>query len=60
VPWEGEDAPPTGSNVPDVRTGRASKMATNMLSNPAAEGGSTAGRPPVYGTPELPASLALG
>ncbi len=44
------------SSVPEAKQGHAWKMATYTLRIPAAEGGSTAGKTPVYGTPKLRAS----
>lgn len=54
---EGGEAPPATSSVPDAKLEHVSEdIATNKLHIPAAEGGSTAGKNPVYGTPKLRAS----
>jgi hypothetical protein len=47
------------SSVPEAKTKHVSKTSTNKLHIPAAEGGSTAGKNPVYDTLKLRASSDL-
>jgi hypothetical protein len=53
---------PAGASpsVPEAKTRRVSKISTNKLLIPAAEGGSTAGKNPVYDTPKLRAFFGFG
>ena len=50
---EGGEAPAASSSVPEEKTRHGSKILTNKLLIPAAEGGSTARKNPVYDTPKL-------
>jgi hypothetical protein len=54
---EGGEAPPASSSVPNAKLEHISEdIATSRVNIPAAEGGSTAGKTPVYDTPKLRAS----